>query len=343
MLRYNYFKADPTTYVIHYSKGKIKQQGAGLSFFYFEPNTALVAIPMASQEATFMVSESSADFQDVSLQGQVVFRVSEPQRLADMMNYTLTANGKGYQSGDPEKLADRVLNLVQVLLKSEIQALALRDALAASRPLVASITEKLKQSEVLATLGIQLLDFAIQAIRPAPETARALEAAAREAMLQEADEAVYARRNAAIEQERSIKESELKTELAVESRKREIRESQIEADRAVKEKERQIRREQMDADVALEETRQQLVERACANERQQGEAKAYAMEKMMDAFSRLDPALVEAMSASGMEPDRIIAQAFKGLAANADKIGQLNISPDLLESLVARKTNATPQ
>lgn len=336
MLNFRYFKADPTTYVLQYRKGAIKRQGVGLSFFYFAPNTALVAIPVASQDAAYMMKESTADFQEVTLQGQLVFRVNEPERLAGMMNYTLSADGKDYQNKDPEKLADRILNLVQVMLRAEVQALTLRQALAASKQLAQSVGDQLRQSEVLANLGIQVVDFAIQAIRPAPETARALEAAAREAMLQEADEAIYARRNAAIEQERSIKESELKTELAVEARKREIRESQIEADRSVKEKERQIRREQMDADVALEKTRQQLVDVATANERKQGEARAYAMEKMMDAFSRLPPAFVEAMAASGMEPDRIIAQAFKGLANNAGKIGQLNISPDLLDSLMDR-------
>ncbi|MGM0563190.1 MAG: SPFH domain-containing protein [Pseudomonadota bacterium] len=337
MLNIRYFKADPTTYVIQYRKGKIKRQGAGLSFFYFAPSTALVAVPVASQEAPFMLKEATVDFQEVTVQGQLVFRINAPERLAEMMNYTLSVDGKGYLSKDPEKLADRILSLLQVMVRSEIQLLTLRDALAASRSLVQTVREQLRESDVLSNLGVEVVDFSIQAIRPSPETARALEASAREALLQEADEAVYSRRNAAIEQERSIKESELKTELAVEARKREIRESQVEADRAVKEKERQIRREKMDADVALEEKRQQLVDVATANERKQGEAKAYAMEKMMDAFSKLDPTLVEAMAASGMEPDRIIAQAFKGLATNAGKIGQLNISPDLLDSLMDKK------
>ena len=37
-------------------------------------------------------------------------------------------------------------------------------------------------------------------------------------MLKAADEAIYSRRNAAVEQERAIKENELKTEIAVETR-----------------------------------------------------------------------------------------------------------------------------
>jgi hypothetical protein len=36
-----------------------------------------------------------------------------------------------------------------------------------------------------------------------------------------------------------------------------------------------------------------------------------------------------------MEPRQLIAQAFGGLAERAEKIGQLNLSPDLLQTLLA--------
>lgn len=39
----------------------------------------------------------------------------------------------------------------------------------------------------------------------------------------------------------------------------------------------------------------------------------------------------------GMDPGRLLALAFKDLAENTDKIGQLNISPDLLRELMAGK------
>ena len=51
-------------------------------------------------------------------------------------------------------------------------------------------------------------------------------------MFREADEAIYARRNSAVEQERAIKENELNTEIAVENKKRQIRETQMDAERA---------------------------------------------------------------------------------------------------------------
>ena len=337
MFSIEYFKADPTTYVVQYHNGKIKRQGAGLAFYFYGPSNSLVAVPVASQDAAFMLKETTADFQEISLQGQVVFRVADPERLANMMNFTLLPKGKGYASGDPEQLPTRILNLVQVLMRSEIQQLALRDALTASSILVTNVRRQLQASDVLTELGVEVVDLALQAIRPAPETSRALEAAVRESLLREADEATYTRRNAAIEQERSIKENELRTELAIELKKRELRENKIEADRVVKEKERQIAKEDMEAKVALENTRQEIVELATANERKSAETKAYGLEKMMMALNKIDPKLFEAISMGGMDPDVVIAQAFKALASNSSHIGSLNITPDLLGSLLNGK------
>jgi hypothetical protein len=78
------------------------------------------------------------------------------------------------------------------------------------------------------------------------------------------------------------------------------------------------------------------VDLATGNERKQGEAKAYTVEKMMEALNKIDPKLFEAIAAGGMEPDVIIAQAFKSLATNSGNIGQLNITPDFLGGLLQR-------
>src|SRR5439155_18161206 len=105
--------------------------------------------------------------------------------------------------------------------------------------------------------------------KPKPETARALEAQAREELLRNADEAIYSRRNSAVEQERAIKENELNTEIAVENKKRQIKEAQMDADRAVRERRRQIEQEEMSGKIGLEERRRELVDLATTNARQE--------------------------------------------------------------------------
>jgi hypothetical protein len=38
-----------------------------------------------------------------------------------------------------------------------------------------------------------------------------------------------------------------------------------------------------------------------------------------------------------MKPEQLIARAFQEIAGNAEKIGQLNISPDFLRELMGKK------
>ena len=85
----------------------------------------------------------------------------------------------------------------------------------------------LRVSEVAATLGIELLAVSVLSVKAAPEMAKAMQADAREQMLLKADQAVFARRNTAIELEQQIKENELVTERIVEEKKREVREVQM--------------------------------------------------------------------------------------------------------------------
>jgi hypothetical protein len=110
-----YVKSDPSTYLIQYRGGRIARQGRGLAFFYFAPRTTLVAVPLASVDLPFMFAEATADFQEITVQGRVVYRVADPERLSGLMNFALDAKGRGYLSEDPDKLDGRVLHQVQPL------------------------------------------------------------------------------------------------------------------------------------------------------------------------------------------------------------------------------------
>ena len=330
-------KVEPTDFVLQYKRGKLVREGAGLSFFYFAPTTSLVLVPIGSVDVPFIFEEVTADFQQVTVQGQLTYRISEPKKLSQLMNFALAVRGKEYASEDPKKLPQRLINHLQVLTRASLKSLSLRDALGQSDTLVEHLRKGLRESEAAASLGIEILGLSILAIKPTPETARALEAEARERILREADEAIYARRNAAVEQERAIKENELNTEIAVENKKRQIREAQMDAEKAVQQKKREIREAEMAAQIALEERNKELVALSTANAREEADAKAYGISAMMKAFSETDSKTLQALASVGMEPGQLVALAFKELAESADKIGQLNVSPELLRELLARE------
>jgi regulator of protease activity HflC (stomatin/prohibitin superfamily) len=304
--------------------------------FYYTPTTSLVAIPISSIEAPFIFEETTQDFQTISLQGQVSFRITDVKRLSALLNYTLNSSGKGYTSDDPDKLPKRIIDIVHVLLKKEVSGLTLKQALTSTEDLTSKINTAISNQREIVLLGIEVLGVSILAILPTKETARALEAEAREQILKEADDAVYARRNAAVEQERKIKENELNTEIAVERKKRQIRETQMEAEQAVQEKQHQLEESQMNFNIKLEEQKKELVRLSVENAKAEADAKAYAATKMMEAFQRVDANILQSLASVGMAPENLIALAFQGLAEKADKIGELNISPDLLQQLLKR-------
>ena len=331
-----YVKTDPATYLIQYRKGKVRRQGSGLSFFYFAPSSTLVSVPLVSVDLPFMFAESTADFQEITLQGRVVYRIADPLRLSGLVNYALRPDGKGYVSDGPDRLNDRVLNQVQVAVRAEIAPLALAEALTAGARLTEAVSARLRTAETLDALGMAVMDLAILAVKPTPETARALAAEMRERVLQDADQAVYRRRNATVDEERAIRENELQTDIAVAEKRRQVEEAEMEAKRAVAEKARTIEREDLEGRIALEERRALLVEQAAANARTEADARAYALAAVMDVMAKVEPRVLEAVASTGMGPEQLIARAFQGLAERADKIGELNISPDLLGRLLRK-------
>jgi regulator of protease activity HflC (stomatin/prohibitin superfamily) len=162
------------------------------------------------------------------VQGQLTYRVSAPKRLAELLDFSIRPDGS-YASDDPESLTQRLVSITQIHTRNVVSRLPLRQVLASAEAMVTHVLTALRSSEEVAMLGAQVLALAVQSVKPTPEMAKALEADAREALQRVADEAIYARRNAAVEQERKIKESELNTELAVEAKRRQIRESQMAA------------------------------------------------------------------------------------------------------------------
>jgi len=334
MFGIRFIKVQPTTYLLQYRKGQLKRQGQGLAFFYFAPTTSLVAVPLESVDVPFIFNQVTADFQEISIQGQVTYRVIDAKQLSQLLNFTLDNTGRNYINTDPEKLPQRIINLIQVLMQSELAHLSLRETLGAAENLVQKVIKGLATSKEITSLGLEILGLSILSIKPNPETARALEADVREQLLKEADQAIYARRNAAVEQERAIKENELQTEIAIENKQREVREAQMEAERSVKEKERQISEEEMTGKISLEKRNKEWVALATENLKSEADAKAYTLTVTMQALSDVDAKVLQSLASMDMNPSQLVALAFRDIADNAEKIGQLNVSSELLTELL---------
>ncbi len=312
-----YMKAAPTMHVAHYSSGKLVRSGVGLAFYYFAPTATITAVSLASTDLPFVFKEVTADFQELTIQGQLTYRVADVDRISAILDFELDARGN-YKSEDPSKVAPRLVNATQEAARTIISKLTLRDALSRTETIATEIFSRLKTSEPIVLHGVETLGLTIVSVKPTPETAKALEAEMRETLYRKADEAVYARRNAAVQEERKIKESELNTALAVEQKQREIRESQLRTE------------------IMAEEKRGELLKQQLANDRDAADSRAYALEASLKPIRSLDWRALAVLSGGKNTPQTLIADSFRELAANAAKIGNLNVTPDLLEKLISR-------
>jgi len=335
MFGIRFVKTQPTVHLMQFRAGKVVREGAGQSFFYYAPTTTLVAVPVASRDRPFILELVTADFQSVTVQGQVTYRIRDPRRTAALMDFSLGRDSLTYVSEDPKRLDDRVAMQVQVIVQQALQALDLKGALRSSAAIACRCESELAAQAEIVALGLEILGVSIIAIKPTPDIARALEAEARESNLKASDDAIYKRRMSAVESERAIRQNELDTDIAVEQKKRQIRETQMEAKATLMRLENELRSEQMSADTILETARSDLVEKQAENSRALAEAEAHRVGAVMQALEKADPRIVQALASAGMQPAQLIAQAFGGIAERAERIGQLNVSPDLLHGLLA--------
>jgi hypothetical protein len=162
--------------------------------------------------------------------------------------------------------------------------------------IAASVQTRIKDSSLLEPLGAELLSVYFVAAKATPEVAKALEADYRETLLRKADMAIYARRAAAVEEERKIKENELNTE------------------------------------ITLEEQRKKLIDLQGKNALQEAESRGKALEEEARYKARarqLELALFEAV-----DPRKILALAMTDLGQNAGRIGNLTITSEILAAIL---------
>ncbi len=291
-----YFKGQPTDYIVRYSSGRSSGEGLALAFYYWRFNTQVVAVPTQSQDASFIFNELTSDFQEVTLQGQVTFRIKEPALAAKLFNFSIDPVKYEYLSEDHEKIGRRIANLTQIATRMEVTKRTLQETLRDAPILAAAVAQTLHTGTALANMGVELLTADFLSVRPTPEVGKALEAELRESLLRKADEAIYARRAAAVDEERNIKEKELAS------------------------------------DKALEEQRQGLIELQGSNSLR--EAQNNAQSRAVSAKAEAEAAQMQLAVYRDLEPRALLAHAMRELGANAAKIGNLTITTELLASVL---------
>ena len=84
-----HLRAEPTAHVLHYRRGGLARDGAGLAFWFRPIHTAVAEVPIDDRELPFLFHVRSADFQELTVQGAITFRVADPRLLARRVDFTI--------------------------------------------------------------------------------------------------------------------------------------------------------------------------------------------------------------------------------------------------------------
>lgn len=302
-------RADASAQLLAFRQGRVRRSGRGLSFFFRPDATSIAELPMDDRQTNLFVRGRSADFQQVSVQGAIDWRVTDPELLAGRVDFSLDL-ATGLWSREPIARIDGILS--GVATQAVLDRFAGKDARnlldEGVEPLRHAVEQALLASGLEADIGIAVAALRVTSVAPSAELERALQTPTVEQLQQKADEATFARRALAVDKERAIAENELanRTELARREAELIDRETQNARARAAAEAEARQIAASADADAI------RLVESA------RGEAER----ARVDIYRAL-PAHV------------LIGLAAREFAAQAGKIQQLTITPELGQAVAA--------
>lgn len=316
-----HLRAEPTAYVLRYRRGRLVADGPGLAFWFRPLHAAVAELPVDDRELPFLFHVRSADFQELTVQGAISFRVAEPRRLAERVDFTIDLASGRWREAPLEQVAALISQLAQQFVIDDIAHHTLQAILARGvAPLRERIAGGLADEPALGELGLAVVAVRVAAVAPAADVEKALRQPTREAIQQEADEATFARRALAVESERAIGENELQNRIELARREEQL---------VTQEGANQRRR-------AQEEAAARKIDAEAGDERGRLAARREADTIDLVEAARLRAERERAEIQGAMAPAVLLALALRDLAGQLGQIDHLTITPELVTPLLER-------
>jgi regulator of protease activity HflC (stomatin/prohibitin superfamily) len=321
-----HLRGTATAHIQHVRNGKTVHAGTGSSF-WFRPLSAVVSeIPVDDRELPLLFHARTADFQDVTVQATLTFRLTDPALAAARVDFSIDPETGRWRATPLEQVAGLLAETVQQHALDLLASMTLTSALVGGVAAVrAAVATGLESDPRLAATGIAVIGVRVVAIRPEPEVEKALRTPTREQVQQEADRATYERRAVAVERERAISENELQSQIELARR-----EEQLVGQRGTNAR-RAAEEDAAAGQIATEAEAyraQRLSEANAHGVRAVGEAQAAAEAAKLAAYRDLPEAI-------------LFGLALRELASNLPQINSLVLTPDLLAPVLARLGGAT--
>lgn len=191
-----HLQATPTSYVQRLRNGSIRQEGIGIRFWFRALNTEVSEVPVDERELPLIFHGRTEDFQDVSVQATITYRLAEPKRTVTRVDFSIDTATGAWRSTPLEQLGGLLTELAQQHALGVLASLSLTVATVEGPTVLRSaITDGLVADDRLEETGIDIVGVRVIAVRPTKDLELALQTPVAERLQQEADGARFERRS----------------------------------------------------------------------------------------------------------------------------------------------------
>ncbi len=325
-----HLRSEPSMHVLKYRRGKLTADGQGLAFWFLPLSASIAEVPIDDRDLQFVFHGRSADYQDVTAQGVITYRLANPATLARHIDFSIDLRRGRFLKQPLEQLGLLLTQLAQQLAWAYMAKVPVRVILGEGHEAIRlRIAEGLAADQGLSEMGIMIGAVRVVSVKPTPDIERALETPMHERIQQDADEAAFERRALAVEKERAIQENELKNQIELARREEELIAQQGGNARRRAEEEAAAKRIEVEGRAVCDRI---AAEAKCENTRLAGAAEGERIRLVGQAQAETEDLKMAVYRE--MSPQVLLGLAAKQLADKLKNIGHLNVTPDLIGPLL---------
>lgn len=321
-----HLRGEASSHVALSRGGSVVKSGRGLSFWFLPLSASIWEIPVDDQELQVLFHGRSLDFQDVTTQGVISWRVTNPELLADRIDFTVDLETGAWVKEPLQQVSQILTELAQQAAWAYLAHHRIDEALGEGvEQLRDRIGDALSRDESVRAMGIEVVSVRVRSVRPTSEVEKALQMPTRERIQQEADRATFERRALAVERERAIAENELQNKIELAKQ-----EEELIAQRGQNER-RRIEEEAEAAKLKSVASAERAGIRATSD--------AHALTTVEAARNQAEAAQVAIYEE--LPQHLVLGLAVQKLAGNLPKVDHLTLSPELIGPALSRLADRT--
>ena len=170
-----HLRGTPTGHIRHQRGDRLVHDGTGLSFWFRPLSAVLSEIPVDDRELALLISARTADFQHVTVQASVAYRITDPAVASTRLDFSIDPDSGSWRGNPLEAIAGLLTELAQHHTLDLIATMPLMVALTSPAAVRDRAQAGLVGDPRLHDTGLSVIAVRVVAVRPEPEVERALQ------------------------------------------------------------------------------------------------------------------------------------------------------------------------